>query len=253
MVGSLVLLLPLLAVAGLYFASSALTVESPSSHADVIVVLGGDSVYRPARALKLYQAGAAPRVIATGTNDSTEYQTFLIGKGVPGNAIQIEGNSGSTKENAQFTVPMLRKLGAKHVIIVTSWFHSRRALNCFRHYAPDIQFYAQPTVADQPRSPFSAFQHFSFSAFKASLPNKDDRQCVRCRNTRRRGITGWCTAWRRGKSQGGTRGPKDKGTTDQRNMGAVRRRQRVTCSGELLNPAQGLLVFCSLGRVVLWS
>ena len=182
-------------------------------------------------------------MIATGTNDSTEYQTFLIGKGVPGNAILTEGASGRTKENAQFTVPMLRKLGAKHVIIVTSWFHSRRALNCFRHYAPDIQFYAQPTVADRPQSPFSAFQHFSFSAFKASWPNKYDRQ-ARAAGIREDGVLlGGVRRGAVGKSQGGTRGPKDKGTTDQRNMGAVRRRQRVTCSGELLNPAQGLLVF----------
>jgi uncharacterized SAM-binding protein YcdF (DUF218 family) len=39
-------------------------------------------------------------------------------------------------------------MGAHRVIIVTSWFHSRRALACFEHYAPDIQFYSRPSYLD---------------------------------------------------------------------------------------------------------
>jgi uncharacterized SAM-binding protein YcdF (DUF218 family) len=40
---------------------------------------------------------------------------------------------------------LLRQMGAKRVIIVTSWYHSRRALACFEHYAPDIKFYSRPS------------------------------------------------------------------------------------------------------------
>jgi uncharacterized SAM-binding protein YcdF (DUF218 family) len=36
-------------------------------------------------------------------------------------------------------------MGARRVIIVTSWYHSRRALHCFEHYAPDITFYSRPS------------------------------------------------------------------------------------------------------------
>jgi uncharacterized SAM-binding protein YcdF (DUF218 family) len=38
------------------------------------------------------------------------------------------------------------------VILVTSWFHSRRALKCFRHHAPDIEFVSRPTIVDLPNS-----------------------------------------------------------------------------------------------------
>ena len=36
-------------------------------------------------------------------------------------------------------------MGAQRVIIVTSWYHSRRALACFEHYAPDMKFYSRPS------------------------------------------------------------------------------------------------------------
>jgi hypothetical protein len=45
--------------------------------------------------------------------------------------------------------------GAKRVIIVTSWYHSRRALHTFQHYAPDIQFYSRPAYFGYPRTQWS--------------------------------------------------------------------------------------------------
>jgi uncharacterized SAM-binding protein YcdF (DUF218 family) len=49
-------------------------------------------------------------------------------------------------------VKLLRERHVTRAVIVTSWFHSRRALNCFRHYAPEIDFTASPTVLDRPKS-----------------------------------------------------------------------------------------------------
>lgn len=126
--------------------------------ADAIVVLGGEVLYRPPRTLELYQQGAAPQILVTGLGDCEEYRTLLVGKGVPQAAIQLECRSRTTRENAQFSVPLLRALGARRVIIVTSWFHSRRALHCFRHYAPEIEFISMPTIADQPTSRWIAHQ-----------------------------------------------------------------------------------------------
>jgi uncharacterized SAM-binding protein YcdF (DUF218 family) len=48
-----------------------------------------------------------------------------------------------------------RPAGAKRVIIVTSWYHSRRALHTFQHYAPDIQFYSRPSYFGYPRTQWS--------------------------------------------------------------------------------------------------
>jgi len=128
----------------LFFSPNLLRLEDVPGKADAIVILGGETIYRPARALELYQQGAATNVIITGEGDCESVRIVLAGKGVPATAIQLECESRTTRENAQFTVPLLRAQHAKRVILVTSWFHSRRALHCFRHYAPEIEFISLP-------------------------------------------------------------------------------------------------------------
>ena len=66
--------------------------------------------------------------------------------------ILLESESRTTRENAEFSIPLLRAHGVKRAIIVTSWFHSRRALACFEHYAPDIQFYSRPSYFGCPET-----------------------------------------------------------------------------------------------------
>src|SRR6266542_3654136 len=134
----------------LFFSTNLLRLEDRLAGGDAIVVLGGETVYRPARALELYQQGAATNLIVSGEGDCEGVRITLSGKGVPAAAIQLECQSRTTRENAKFTVPMLRAQNARRVIIVTSWFHSRRALHCFRHYAPEIEFISLPTSADLP-------------------------------------------------------------------------------------------------------
>ena len=58
----------------------------------------------------------------------------------------------TTRENALLSIPLLRSHDDTRVIIVTSWYHSRRALNCFRHYAPDLHFYSRPSYSGFARS-----------------------------------------------------------------------------------------------------
>jgi uncharacterized SAM-binding protein YcdF (DUF218 family) len=137
--------------AALFFCADVLRLEDPPSVADAIVVLGGETIYRPGRALELYQQGAATNIIITGEGDCESVRVVLAGKGVPESAIQMECASRTTRENAQFTIPLLRAQHTKRVILVTSWFHSRRALHCFRHFAPEIEFISRPTTADLPR------------------------------------------------------------------------------------------------------
>ncbi len=72
-------------------------------------------------------------------------------RGVPAAVITKEDRSISTLENAKFSIPILRQMGAHRVIIVTSWYHSRRALACFEHLAPDIQFFSRPSYLQYDR------------------------------------------------------------------------------------------------------
>jgi uncharacterized SAM-binding protein YcdF (DUF218 family) len=139
-----------LAVVALLFPGEVLLVESGEVRADAIVVLGGGLEERPTRAAELFNSGAAPEIIVSGAGDAEGNRRLLESKGVPAAAIEMESKSKSTKQNAQFSIPLLRQLGAKRVIIVTTWYHSRRALKCFRHYAPDIQFYSRPSYFGYP-------------------------------------------------------------------------------------------------------
>jgi uncharacterized SAM-binding protein YcdF (DUF218 family) len=138
-------LLLLLVVAAIIFPQPFLCVDSGPVKADVIVVLGGGSHERPERAAELFKEHAAPRIIISGLGDYEINRRRLIAAGVPANAIELETQSRTTRENAQFTVKLLREQKPKRVILVTSWYHSRRAVACFRHYAPEIRFYSRPS------------------------------------------------------------------------------------------------------------
>ena len=153
-IGLLVLLL-LLAVAAFFFPQPFLCVDSGPVKADVIVVLGGGSHERPERAAELFKEHAAPRIIISGLGDYEINRRRLIAAGVPANAIELETQSRTTRENAQFTDKLLREQKQRGVILVTSWYHSRRALACFRHYAPEIKFYSRPSYFASARADWS--------------------------------------------------------------------------------------------------
>lgn len=127
------------------FPPQLLTIDSGPVNANVIVMLGGGSGERPQQAAQLFREGAAPRIIVSGAGDTIDNKRMLVNRGVPPDAIELEPDSKSTRQNAQFTIPLLRAEGARRVIIVTSWYHSRRALKCFRHYGPDIEFFSCPS------------------------------------------------------------------------------------------------------------
>ncbi len=142
-----------LAGAAFLFPQQVLTIDSGPVQADALVVLGGDQG-RAERAAELYHQGAAPAIVVTGYGDCLLNIRTLQRQGVPADAIIAEPAALTTLENATKSVPLLRALRAHRVIIVTSWYHSRRALACFRHVAPDLQFFSRPSYDHyQPNPP----------------------------------------------------------------------------------------------------
>jgi uncharacterized SAM-binding protein YcdF (DUF218 family) len=127
-----------------------LCARSEIRSADVIVVLGGEPVVRAEHAAKLATNGLAPRVIVSGHGDCESNRRVLVARGVAAKRIQVECASRSTQENALETVKLLRAQKCRRVIIVTSWFHSRRALSSFRKYAPEIEFLSAPVPRTKP-------------------------------------------------------------------------------------------------------
>src|SRR5260370_38752900 len=111
----------LLVVTALLFPQSVLLVEDGDVQGDVILLLGGGAGERPFREAELFRAGAAPRILVSGAGDADGNRLLLMHRGVPSSAIVLEPNSKTTRENALLSIPMLRRLGAKKVILVTSW------------------------------------------------------------------------------------------------------------------------------------
>jgi uncharacterized SAM-binding protein YcdF (DUF218 family) len=128
-----------------YYPEKFICVDSGPVTGDVIVVLGGGLRERPVRAAELFKQHAAPRIIITGFGDDEINRQILLQNGVPASGIEVENKSQSTRDNAEFTIKLLRAEHARRVILVTSWYHSRRALKTFEHYAPDLTFYSRPS------------------------------------------------------------------------------------------------------------
>jgi uncharacterized SAM-binding protein YcdF (DUF218 family) len=138
------LLVVLTALTAWYYPEKFLCVDSGKVSGDVIVLLGG-GVGRPARAAELFRQHAATHIIVTGEGDDELNRQLLLRAGVPASAIEVENKSKTTRENAEFTIKRLRAEKYQHVILVTSWYHARRAERTFEHYAPELKFYSRPS------------------------------------------------------------------------------------------------------------
>ena len=138
------LVLFLLGVVAWFYPEKFLTVDSGPVSADVIIVIGGGQHERPLRAAKLFQQRAAPRVLITGSGDDQINRQLLLANGVPARAIEMETQSTTTRENAVFAGRLLRAEKVRSAILVTSWYHARRAETTFAHFVPGVKFYSRP-------------------------------------------------------------------------------------------------------------
>lgn len=136
--------------------------------ADAIVVLGGtvSNLLAPRKepeemfgtrlvtSYRLWREHRAPRIILSSGSDyelpngrrrveAEDMSQFLLSLGVPKAALHLETRSRNTAENAEFTLKILRALGAKKILLVTSAFHMRRALPFFE--GEEFEVVAVPT------------------------------------------------------------------------------------------------------------
>ena len=124
-----------------------LVVDDPQP-SDVILVLAGETDRRPARALALLDRGYGRRVVIDVPASAQIYDSNLVQlaekyiKGLPEAAsvriCPIEGLS--TREEARDVEKCLAGEEGRRVLIVTSEFHTRRALSIFREEVPGRSF-----------------------------------------------------------------------------------------------------------------
>lgn len=143
------LLLVVILVALASQAARFLVVDKPEK-SDAIVVLAGETNVRPARALELLRQGVAPRVFMDAETRDLVYDQRLTDiaqkyvNGLPeASRVSVCPVTGfSTNAETDDVNRCLQSLGAHRVLIVTSDFHTRRALMIFRHRLPQYQFNA---------------------------------------------------------------------------------------------------------------
>jgi len=121
-------------------AGKILVVDDPQ-RSDVILVLAGETDRRPARALELLHQGYGRQVLIDVPADVKIYefsQLALAQKYVSNlpdaplvNVCPVYGLS--TREESHDVAKCAAAQGAERILIVTSDFHTRRALNIFRH------------------------------------------------------------------------------------------------------------------------
>ncbi len=142
-----VLAAPVLALLiGWAIAPSLLIVDSGPHTANAEVILGGEPWTRPVRGAEIFQEAGAGFVIVSGDGDCEDVRRQIEARGVPAGSIVTECQSRTTQENALFSAKILRARAATNAVIVTSWYHSRRALACFQKAAPEIVFYSRPVA-----------------------------------------------------------------------------------------------------------
>jgi len=134
---------------GAAVAARFLIVREPLEKADAIVVMSGSSAYveRTQKAAQLYREGRAPMVLLTddhtrgGWDNAQQRNPFfveramqeLIKQGVPEDRIEIlPGFAGSTRDEAMIIKDYAARARLKSVLVVTSEYHSRRALRTLR-------------------------------------------------------------------------------------------------------------------------
>jgi uncharacterized SAM-binding protein YcdF (DUF218 family) len=132
-----------------WVAARALVVDADLSSADAIVVLSGSSAYveRTHKAAELYREGRAPLVWLTddhtrgGWSSALQRNPYfveratdeLIKSGVPAERIRIvPGVASSTRDESLIVRDYASSQGVRSVLVVTSAYHSRRALRTLR-------------------------------------------------------------------------------------------------------------------------
>jgi hypothetical protein len=159
-VAGLLALAGIVAAAIVFFSlASILQVEERVERADYILPLAGDW-HRIVRAAELYRDGVAPRVFLSQEHDPppSRVHEIVVGMGVPrieqreflpkllahlgvpGTAVEPFGDGHiSTVEE---TEALRRHIGGRRmtIVLVTSPYHSRRALLIFQRTLPNVRF-----------------------------------------------------------------------------------------------------------------
>jgi uncharacterized SAM-binding protein YcdF (DUF218 family) len=154
---------PLLRAAGRFW-----IVDEAPVPSDAIIVLGDDnySSDRAARAAELYRGRWAPVVVASGrflrpyASIAELIEHDLKSDGVPQQAIiRFTNRADSTREEAEGLAQLIKQKRWKHILLVTSNYHTRRARYIARRVYPAGIEICVSAAADSEFNPQDWWQH----------------------------------------------------------------------------------------------
>jgi len=120
-------------------------VQTKIANADAIVVLAGGGPERLCYGIELFKRGLAPELWYTGDKpvekqtffmDSEQALDFAVRRGVPKEKISLLSST-STLEDGKAIAALVKEKKNKSIIMVTSWYHTRRAMNVIHHCIND--------------------------------------------------------------------------------------------------------------------
>jgi UDP-N-acetylmuramyl pentapeptide phosphotransferase/UDP-N-acetylglucosamine-1-phosphate transferase/uncharacterized SAM-binding protein YcdF (DUF218 family) len=119
------------------------TAPKSAPPSDAVIVLGGSTQERIRTGLLLYKSGIAPRIAITGHNpdnpddwETQELMQAIALANVPATDI-LWLPSTSTFDDGQRIAATVRSLGWQRIIIVSHWYHGRRAVCSVRYALAD--------------------------------------------------------------------------------------------------------------------
>ncbi len=143
------LIVLLMLAAGVFFLFAGhLLVVDQGEHADMIVVLAGETQVRPQKGLELLRAGYAPRLVLNVSAQEQIFNSTLpqLAQGWINSLPQAPQVSVcaimglSTREESHEAAQCWERFRPHNVLIVTSDFHTRRAFSIFEHELPGYHF-----------------------------------------------------------------------------------------------------------------
>ena len=108
-------------------------------------LLARDSYLRASYAVLAWREAHFRKIVVCGRDAGPLMRDFIVFSGVPADAVVVEANSISTRENAIFAAQLLRTDKGRKMLL-TSDFHMHRASAAFRMAGVDAKPYPIPDV-----------------------------------------------------------------------------------------------------------
>jgi uncharacterized SAM-binding protein YcdF (DUF218 family)/lysophospholipase L1-like esterase len=144
-----------------------LVLRDTPGDADVIVVIAAgvfrgcepnhNAIRRTLLGVRLWRERRAPLVLFNGGQATGD--PCLVGPvmakfareiGLPDSVIRVEQQSRSTHENAEMSLPLLREMGARRLLVVTDRLHMTRAAGAFERYGYTVLRASVPVYQGHP-------------------------------------------------------------------------------------------------------